>query len=483
MAASSNNAAQQARSKRYGIAIRDDGNVTKPGEWESLSDSQFADPVNYMYPIPDKKHAISAKSYFTQHKDKYDTNSQSVVRGRINRLSRKYGVDPLDANAEIEPQEFEKTWIVGRIELENVDGEEFVHIPAARVATFKHPWYGELYFDQDFYESMIDNFNTGVLGTDVAINAEHSKGPYGDAALGWIEEPTLSSDGTFDLKVKPTPTGKSLFGNEYRYASMEVMQNFIDQETGIEYGPTLVGCAITNRPFVHRNDAIDPILSFDRTIYDEVKPEWERVEDYTGKIQLDYAGTDSTTADSSAVYYMYSPIFISETEQKGGKPMPEKNDTALEQPTTTQIQALELPDGTQVTAADVQALMATVNESRQKAKQADIQRIVDTAKNRGVAPAVLSIAEALLDKAEPDAQAVVKLEDGVEVNTFNAIAKLLEIVPGKEMTEKTETIEGEKPKAAKHEKVELSLDEAENMAREARKRLNIGSPQQVELAQ
>ncbi len=41
-------AAQKARSARYGIGVKDGGNVTKPSKWSSVPDGQWGDPVNKM---------------------------------------------------------------------------------------------------------------------------------------------------------------------------------------------------------------------------------------------------------------------------------------------------------------------------------------------------------------------------------------------------------------------------------------------------
>lgn len=64
-------AAQKKRAKKYGIEIRPDGHLTKPKEWADLPDDQFADPVNYMYPVHDKVHCRVALVYFIRYKYMY----------------------------------------------------------------------------------------------------------------------------------------------------------------------------------------------------------------------------------------------------------------------------------------------------------------------------------------------------------------------------------------------------------------------------
>jgi hypothetical protein len=85
--------AQEARSRKYGISIRKDGNITKPSEYSSISDSEFADPVNYAYPI-DKAHILAAIRYWgkPKNKAKYDSKSQGVITRRIQAAAKRHGV-------------------------------------------------------------------------------------------------------------------------------------------------------------------------------------------------------------------------------------------------------------------------------------------------------------------------------------------------------------------------------------------------------
>jgi len=44
----------EERAKKHGIGVKESGNLTKPKEYEYLDIGQFADPVNYRYPIDEK---------------------------------------------------------------------------------------------------------------------------------------------------------------------------------------------------------------------------------------------------------------------------------------------------------------------------------------------------------------------------------------------------------------------------------------------
>jgi len=56
-------ATQKTRSTKHSISIKDTTNITKPGKYKDIPDSDFGDPVNYRYPH-DSKHVGAAVSYF-----------------------------------------------------------------------------------------------------------------------------------------------------------------------------------------------------------------------------------------------------------------------------------------------------------------------------------------------------------------------------------------------------------------------------------
>lgn len=59
------NKTQAARSTKYGIGIKDNTSITIPSKYAGLTDDQFADPVNYAYPI-DATHVLAAYKYFAK---------------------------------------------------------------------------------------------------------------------------------------------------------------------------------------------------------------------------------------------------------------------------------------------------------------------------------------------------------------------------------------------------------------------------------
>jgi hypothetical protein len=85
--------AQRRRAKRYGIAVKPGGNVTKPSEYSNVADEDFADPVNYRYPI-DREHIRAAASYWgmARNREQYSAREQAIISERIEKAKKKFGI-------------------------------------------------------------------------------------------------------------------------------------------------------------------------------------------------------------------------------------------------------------------------------------------------------------------------------------------------------------------------------------------------------
>jgi len=123
-----------------------------------------------------------------------------------------------------------------------------------RTGIFHHPQLGELKITPEMLSSMVVNFNNKARGIDIAIDYKHESD---DVAAGWVKELSLSEcdDGSIELwaKVKWTPAGlKKLHEREFRYLSADFALSYKDNETLEEFGPTLFGAGLTNRPVVKR---------------------------------------------------------------------------------------------------------------------------------------------------------------------------------------------------------------------------------------
>lgn len=126
-------------------------------------------------------------------------------------------------------------------------------IEIACVVSGFHASYGKVELTKAHLKSFKENFESNAYGVDVSIDFDHET----REAAGWLKEVYLSEDGTrLYGVVRWTPKGAlSLNDREFRYFSPEFTLNFVHPHTGVAHGPTLMGGALVNRPFL-KMDAI-----------------------------------------------------------------------------------------------------------------------------------------------------------------------------------------------------------------------------------
>lgn len=131
--------AQEERSKKYGISIIDGGNVTKPSKYESVSDEDFADPVNYAYPI-DEDHVQAALSYWgkPENRSAYSKEDQAVITKRILTAAKKQGkeVDPEKWKFTEGGNDMELEAKVKDLEAQNAQKDEALKVQTKQITEF-----------------------------------------------------------------------------------------------------------------------------------------------------------------------------------------------------------------------------------------------------------------------------------------------------------------------------------------------------------
>lgn len=125
-------------------------------------------------------------------------------------------------------------------------------IQLLRSGVFDHPLYGTFEVRRSDINSMVKNFQEKVRKIDIAIDFSHESEK---EAAGWIQSLIAkeNDNGGTELwaTVKWTPAGKqALVDRHYRYMSADFSYEYADNETKQEFGPTLFGAGLTNRPFV-----------------------------------------------------------------------------------------------------------------------------------------------------------------------------------------------------------------------------------------
>lgn len=130
-----------------------------------------------------------------------------------------------------------------------------------RTGSFDHPFFGEFEITEKVFKQMVTNFNNKVRRIEIAFDYGHENG---ERASGWIEglrihkDETLGETAELLANVKWTPdASKAIVNHEWKYTSAEFMENYKDTETKEEFGWTLFGAALTNRPFIK---GMEPVL-------------------------------------------------------------------------------------------------------------------------------------------------------------------------------------------------------------------------------
>lgn len=128
-------------------------------------------------------------------------------------------------------------------------------IEVAKVIEGVHPQYGVVKITKEDLKSMLRNFSEGVTGVDLSINFDHEK----REAVGWIKDLFLNFEEDVLLaSVYWCPDGaKALADKSFRYFSPEFRFNYVHPHTGEEHGPTLLGGALVNHPFLKMGAIVD----------------------------------------------------------------------------------------------------------------------------------------------------------------------------------------------------------------------------------
>lgn len=206
--------AREARSKRYGIGIKEGGNLTIPSEhrtrWPGISDDDYLDPVNYRYPCPNAEQTAVAARYWGQedNRSQYTREEQAIISRRLEEKKKKFKIGEYRETANKE------LWACAgpkRVSSE----KEIQLLPYGRVVTDK----GEFLVDEESIRMIIEAFNLRV--NDMVVDYEHQtlKDMIAPAA-GWISELIDRGKEGLWAKVKWTERAADLIRNdEYRYIS------------------------------------------------------------------------------------------------------------------------------------------------------------------------------------------------------------------------------------------------------------------------
>lgn len=206
---------------------------------------------------------------------------------------------------------------------------------------------------------------------------------------------------------------QKLTDEEYKYLSPQYHLNYVDKETGIAYGPTLLAVAATNNPFlrirsIQGEPAPEPVVLTDGLIGTRRRGASELSEEAMAMTAAEMQTTQTTQTTQTA------PIPVRNEQPQGGQ------DVQL----TEQIATLSEQN---------RRLAAEVARLREERHRDRVERFISEQVSRGVPPAVTTIARAILLNCSPDAEAVIALSDAPDapkVNLFEAVQELVRTIEG-----------------------------------------------------
>jgi len=166
-----------------------------------------------------------------------------------------------------------------------------------RCGTFNHDAYGQFDITKEMLLSFKKNFEAEVRGIDLAIDYKHDSD---DVAAGWIKKLMLENDGTeLWAEVDWTPRGqKVLSDKEFRYLSADFAFEYEDNESNQNFGPTLFGAGLTNRPVVKR---MEPVIELSEGKGTQMTPEQiKAMQDENAQLKAQQAATQKELGEVKA---------------------------------------------------------------------------------------------------------------------------------------------------------------------------------------
>jgi len=141
-----------------------------------------------------------------------------------------------------------------KVQLGDSAPQGYEQVQLLKTGSFLHPLApgGQFDITSDTLRSMVHNFSENVrrlAGGHLAVDYSHESG---GKASGWIQRIELREDDTqLWIYVEWTPNARQkIEEKEFRFISADVDFNYVDNESGTAFGPTLLGAGLTNRPHI-----------------------------------------------------------------------------------------------------------------------------------------------------------------------------------------------------------------------------------------
>ena len=107
---------------------------------------------------------------------------------------------------------------------ELADKEKAVDVQILKTGRFKHPWWGVLRFNDQFFDSMIKNFNANVPQEEIAFDFQHRSE---SGAAAWVSKLFIDGSSLMATMSLTAEGKKAIKDKQFKYFSAEYTDNYV----------------------------------------------------------------------------------------------------------------------------------------------------------------------------------------------------------------------------------------------------------------
>lgn len=146
----------------------------------------------------------------------------------------------------------------------NRDDKYLLKIPIASLGMWKHPIYGDLDFSEEKIYQMETNLINNVTGYPIPLYIGHQQEDSAKCGtlMSFSRDP--ETKGLYGVWKVDKQTYRSVEDGQYEFSSAEIYPNYMSKQTGTRVGKTLVGMALTNRPFIPDQPPVEALSDDNR---------------------------------------------------------------------------------------------------------------------------------------------------------------------------------------------------------------------------
>ena len=259
---------------------------------KDIPSSHFFDTENRRYPYKNSDGSVNGAGVMAawklSHGAKGVKKASSLLISKIKPFRDKCIKTRSENQSKTEIRKFSFPLSENILEtFELADKGKSVDVQILKTGRFRHPWWGVLRFNEQFFDGMVKNFNANVPQEEVAFDFQHRPEL---GAVAWVSKLFIDGSSLMATMSLTDEGKKAIKAKQFRYFSAEYTDNYIaydfedvenddgvvvEREIKNSYGPCLLGGGLTNRPFIKGMKPVS--LSEDGQVmeFEELKEEFD----------------------------------------------------------------------------------------------------------------------------------------------------------------------------------------------------------------